>query len=106
MPVELDIGLDQVQARLDALTGALDGHDAGAIIAATEALAASVVPLRDADIAPDSAARARALIGSTLAQLEAAAIRVNILKDWTRQRIDGNRQIRGIAARGPALTYG
>lgn len=97
--------LDEVEARLSALTGALGGQDAGAIIAATEALAAAVVPLRDADIAPDEAPRAKRLIGGTLAQLEAAAIRVNILKDWTRQRIDRNREIRGIPMRGPALTY-
>ena len=98
-------GLDDVQARLDALTGALGGQDASAIIAATEALAAAVVPLRDADIAHEQAPRAHKLIGSTLAQLEAAAIRVNILKNWTRQRIDRNREIRGIPLRGPALTY-
>lgn len=98
-------GLDEVQARLDALTGALGGQDAGAIITATEALAAAVVPLAGADVAPGEAPRAQRLISSTLAQLEAAAIRVNILKDWTRQRIDRNREIRGIPIRGPALTY-
>lgn len=98
-------GLDEVQVRLDALTGALGGQDAGAIISATEALAAAVVPLSGADIAREDAPRAQSLIGSTLAQLEAAAMRVNILKDWTRQRIDRNHEIRGIAVRGPALTY-
>lgn len=97
--------LDDVQVKLDALTGALDGHDAGTIIAATEALATSVILFRGADVPRGSEQRARALIGSTLSQLEAAAMRVNILKDWTRQRIDKNNGIRGIAPRGAALTY-
>ena len=49
--------------------------------------------------------RAQTLITATLAQLEAAAIRVNILKDWTRQRIDMNHAIRGTQHRGLALNY-
>jgi len=97
--------MDEVQARLDALIGALDGHDAGAIIAATEALATAVILFRGAPIAKDGENRARALIEKVLRQLEAAAIRVNILKDWTRQRIDNNHQLRGTHARGTALTY-
>ena len=99
------VQLDDVQTKLDTLVGALDGHDAGAIIAATEALAAAVVPLRDADISRENASRAQSLIGHTLAQLEAAAIRVNILKDWTRQRIDKTHAIRGGHGGSLALTY-
>lgn len=97
--------LDEVQMRLDALVGALDGHDAGAIIAATEDLATAVILFRGASIPAGSEHRARALIGKTLGQLEAAAIRVNILKDWTRQRIDRNHEIRGTHHRGAALNY-
>lgn len=97
--------MDEVQARLDTLVGALDGHDAGAIIAATEALATAVILFRSARIGDGSENRARALIETVLGQLEAAAIRVNILKDWTRQRIDNSHQLRGTQARGIALTY-
>lgn len=97
--------MDDVQIKLDALVGALDGHDAGAIIAATEELATSVILFRSAPVPVGSELRARALIGQTLSQLEAAAIRVNILKDWTRQRIDMNHQIRGSHSGGVALTY-
>ncbi len=97
--------MDEVQQKLDLLVGALDGHDAGAIIAATEALATSVILFRGASIPDGAEHRARALMSKTLSQLEAAAIRVNILKDWTRQRIDSNRRLRGTQPRGMALTY-
>lgn len=97
--------LDDVQMRLDALVHALDGHDAGAIIAATEELATAVILFRGTNIPAGSEHRARALISKTLGQLEAAAIRVNILKDWTRQRIDRSHEIRGTHPRGAALTY-
>lgn len=97
--------MDEMQARLDALVAALDGQDAGAIIAASEALATAVILFRGAAIPPGSEARARVLIGHVLKQLEAAAIRVNVLKDWTRQRIDRNHTLRGMAPRGAALSY-
>ena len=97
--------MDQVQQKLDTLIGALDGHDAGAIITATEALATAVILLRGANIPDGTEHRARALMNKTLGQLEAAAMRVNILKDWTRQRIDRNHVIRGTQPRGIALTY-
>ena len=64
--------LDDVQSRLDTLVGALDGHDAGAIIAATEELATAVILFRGAGIPRGSEQRAELLIGKTLRQLEAA----------------------------------
>jgi hypothetical protein len=97
--------MDEVQARLHALIDALDGHDAGAIIAATEDLATAVILLRGAPVPAGSEHRARALIAQTLGQLEAAAMRVNILKDRTRQRIDRNHDIRGARSGGIALSY-
>ncbi|MDZ3831862.1 MAG: hypothetical protein U0S50_08605 [Sphingopyxis sp.] len=97
--------MDNVQQRLDTLVSALDGHDAGAIVAATEELATAVILFRGAPVPAGNEAQARVLIGHTLSQLEAAAIRVNILKDWTRQRIDRNHQLRGTQPRGAALTY-
>lgn len=97
--------IEDVQAKLDLLVGALDGQDAGAIIAATEELATAVILFRGAAIPAGSEAEARTLITRTLAQLEAAAMRINLLKDWTRQRIDMNHAIRGPKPRGLALTY-
>lgn len=97
--------IEDVQTKLDLLVGALDGQDAGAIIAATEELATAVILFRGAGIPRGSEQRAELLIGKTLRQLEAAAIRVNVLKDWTRQRIDRNHEIRGTHHRGAALSY-
>ena len=97
--------MDDIQAKLNLLIGALDGQDAGAIIAATEELATAVILFRGAAIPAGSEGQAQTLIAATLAQLEAAAIRVNILKDWTRQRIDMNHAIRGTQHRGLALNY-
>ena len=97
--------IEDVQTKLDLLVGALDGQDAGAIIAATEELATAVILFRGTAIPAGSEAEARTLITRTLAQLEAAAMRINLLKDWTRQRIDANHQIRGTHHRGLALSY-
>lgn len=99
------VQMDEIQQKLDRLIDALDGQDAGAIIAATEELATAVILFRGAAIPAGGEARARALITKTLAQLEAAAIRVNILKDWTRQRIDMNHAIRGTRPQGLAINY-
>lgn len=99
------IEMDEMQARLDALVAALDGQDPGAIIAASEALATAVILFRGAAIPASAEARARVLIGQVLRQLEAAAIRVNVLKNWTRQRIDRNHAMRGTAPRGLATSY-
>ena len=97
--------MEEIETRLETLVGALDGHDAGAIIAATEELATAVILFRGASIPAGSEHRARVLIGKTLGQLEAAAMRVNILKNWTRQRIDKSHEIRGTRPRGAALSY-
>ncbi|OHD03392.1 hypothetical protein EEB18_004015 [Sphingopyxis sp. OPL5] len=97
--------MEEVQAQLDTLVAALDGHDAGAIIAATEALATAVILFRSAKVPPGREDHARMLIDMVLRKLEAAAIRVNVLKDWTRQRIDRNHQVRGTGPQGIALSY-
>ena len=97
--------MDDVQQKLDHLIGALDGHDAGAIIAATEELATAVILMRGATITAGAEHRAHALITQTIRQLEAAAMRVNILKHWTRQRIDKGHALRGSQPRGLALNY-
>lgn len=97
--------MDEVQAQLDALVEALDGHDAAAIIAATEALATAVILFKGAKVPPGREEHARMLIDKVLRKLEAAAIRVNILKDWTRQRIDNGHALRGTRSQGIALSY-
>ena len=97
--------MDDVQQKLDHLIGALDGHDAGAIVSATEDLATAVILFRGAGVPAGSEMQARALIGKTLGKLEAAAIRINVLKNWTRQRIDKGHALRGIQRRGIALNY-
>lgn len=97
--------LNHVSEQLEQLVDALDGHHAGTIIAATENLAAAVVMLDDAYIPAEQAAEAGQLISATLEKMDAAAIRINMLKAWTRQRIDRNHQIRGIHQRGMALSY-
>src|SRR3546814_16717738 len=84
------IEMDEMQTRLDALVAALDGQDPGAIIAASEALATAVILFRGAAIPAGAEARARVLIGQVLRQLEAAAIRVHVLKNRPRPRIDRN----------------
>lgn len=97
--------MDAMQARLDTLVAALDGQDPGTIIAASEALATAVILFRNSQVPAGSEHRARLLITKTLGQLEAATIRVNVLKDWTRQRIDRSHAIRGTHNPGIALTY-
>ncbi|UNU43140.1 hypothetical protein EAO27_10790 [Sphingopyxis sp. YF1] len=97
--------MEDVQVQLDALVAALDGHDAGAIIAATEALATAVILFQGSRVPGGREEHARLLIERVLRKLEAAAIRVNILKDWTRQRIDRNHAIRGSQSGGIALSY-
>lgn len=99
------MAIEAIQTKLDLLVGALDGQDAGAIIAATEELATAVILFRDTAVPAGGEEQARTLITRTLAQLEAAAIRINVLKDWTRQRIDATDQIRGSHHRGLALSY-
>lgn len=97
--------MNAVSEQLGLLVEALDGHDAGDIVAASEGLSHAVVALAQVQFPAGSEAHAQGLITKTLMQLEAAAIRVNVLKAWTRQRIDRNHQIRGIRPRGMALNY-
>ena len=51
--------IDDIQAKLNLLIGALDGQDAGAIIAATEELATAVILFRGTAIPAGSEAQAR-----------------------------------------------
>jgi hypothetical protein len=51
--------MHEVQAKLDLLVGALDGHDAGAIVSATEDLATAVILFRGAGADRQDAGPAR-----------------------------------------------
>lgn len=99
------VEMEEIQVHLDALVTALDGHDPAAIISATESLATVVILFQGSSIPHTQQAQARVLIERTMRKLESAAIRVNVLRDWTRQRIDRNREFRGTQTGGIALSY-
>lgn len=81
------------------LIEALDARDAAALERATVDLsdALSVLKANGAvyDVEP-------ARLGLAMKQAQAARIRVNVLSDWTRQRIDRLAEVRS----GPSATYG
>ena len=94
----MSTALDQVIARQEELIKALDGRDASAIEAATVELADALRAL-GAEGAVYGVAPKR--LDHALRQTQAARIRVNVMSDWTRQRIDRLSEIRS----GSALTY-
>lgn len=77
--------LERVIARQEQLINALDARDANAIEAATVELADALRTL-GAEGAVYKIAPQR--VDHALRQAQAARIRVNVLADWTRQRID------------------
>ena len=97
--------LADVESKLEILIAALDAHDAADIMRATEALSQAVLILAKTHFPAGTEEYAQQLIGKVLGQLEAAAIRINVLRAWTRQRIDRNNQFRGIRHRGMQLSY-
>lgn len=102
----MDALVSEVEASQQALQDALATLDATAITAATEALAAAVARLRNHDA--NDIANDKAVVGrlETLQQgLTETAISTNILKDWTRQRIDRTNRLRGINTSVKILSY-
>lgn len=96
----------EVETSQQSLQAALETLDASAITAATEALAAAVARLRNHDV--NDAANDAAVVGrlETLQKgLNETAISTNILKDWTRQRIDRTNRLRGINSSAKILSY-
>lgn len=81
------------------LIEALDARDAAALESATAHLSEALAGLR-ANGAVYGAEPAR--VNHAMKQAQAARIRVNVLADWTRQRIDRLAEVR----RGPTATYG
>ena len=88
---------ESIEAVLDCQTDlitAIDTQDAGAIVRASEALAAGVSKLRYVDNWPaDPLAAERLRVA--LRQNQAAAIRINLMAHWTRQKIDRLADLRG-----------
>jgi hypothetical protein len=96
--------IEAVLERQATLIAAIDAQDADAIVRATEDLAAAVSALGDVQDWPtdgDNASRLRA----ALDQNRAAAMRVNSLAHWTRQRIDRINDVRGISHRESRSRY-
>jgi hypothetical protein len=83
-----DADLAAIIACQDSLIAALDGQDPAVIEAASARLAAALAQVRSRGTWHANGDD-RAQIGHALKQSDAAAMRVNYLKDWTRQRIDG-----------------
>lgn len=94
----MSASIDHVIACQDRLLGAIDALDAPAIEAATVELAAALGALGSEGafygLEPGR-------LDHAMRQAEAARIRVNVLSDWTRQRIDRLGEIRS----GSAITY-
>lgn len=93
---------ERIQAVIDCqadLIDAIDAQDAPAIVRASEALAAAVAQLRDADGWPADPLVADRL-RDALRKNQAAAIRINLMAHWTRQRIDRLAELRGRSERG------
>lgn len=90
--------LDQVISRQDQLILALDERDADAIETATARLADALRALGAEGAVYDTPPQR---VDHALRQAQAARIRVNVLADWTRQRIDRLSEIRS----GSTLTY-
>lgn len=86
--------IERVIDRQQALLAALDARDAGAIEAATAALTAALTALR-APGALQADAAALTQLDHARKQSEAARIRINVLSDWNRQRIDRLAELRG-----------
>ena len=81
------------------LIAALDARDVAALESATTELSRALVPLQTNgavyEVMP-------ARLDHAVKQAKAARIRVNVLSDWTRQRIDRLAELRA----GPSATYG
>jgi hypothetical protein len=89
-----DTDLAAVIACQDRLIAALDQRDPSAIESASARLTAAIAQVRSRG-AWHARGDDHAQIGHALKQCDAAAMRVNYLKDWTRQRIDSLAAVRG-----------
>lgn len=83
-----------VEGALQALAAAIHAADAGAIFAASEALAVAVNQI-DVTATDRSGRQELNALADLLAQLDALSIEVNLHSGWTRQRIDSLAELRG-----------
>ena len=97
----MTFALDQMIACQDALLAALDARDADAIERATAALANATLTMEQPG-AWETTPEARAGLDHAIKQSKAAAIRVNTLSHWTRQKID---QLDELRSGTPVHTY-
>jgi hypothetical protein len=81
-------------AMQDALTRALDARDVAGIEQSVRALADAVEAVRAIGVVHDPSTT-RTDIEHAMKQAEALRMRVNIMTDWTRQRIDRLDELRG-----------
>lgn len=95
--------LEHIVACQERLIAALDGRNASEVEAATADLSDALSMLSEAGAVYQADA---GLLDHAIRQSEAARIRVNVLADWTRQRIDRLAEIRGQGRGGIAGTYG
>jgi hypothetical protein len=101
----MNADLHHIDETLTRLIDTLDGHDASAIIVATEALAANIARLPQTSSTPAQAAAQSATVTAILAKLTQASIRANMHRAWTRQRLDGVASVRGGAVAQFATKY-
>ncbi len=94
----MDASLDDVIACQARLLEALDARAVDTVEIETKTLARLLSSLSDGSMSREG-------LELALKQTEAARIRVNIMADWTRQRIDRLAELRGNADGRPAGTY-
>ncbi len=90
-------GVDLVITCQDDLMRAIDARDVAAVEVATMALHSAVEKARAVSIVRDTGVE-RSRVEFALKQSDALRMRVNILSNWTRQRIDRLAEIRGFQA--------
>jgi hypothetical protein len=94
--------MNDVIAAQSRLISALDGRSPDDIVAASAMLAAAISLLKTCDTDTQNR-HDMAGIDHAMRQSDAARMRVNILSDWNRKRIDRLSELRG---NGPRIGYG
>ena len=96
--------IDLIVARQAELIAALGSQDATAITQATEALAAAIALAKNQPMQNEDTELPERL-SAAIQQSNAAAIQVNYLMNWTRQRIGRIAALRGQTPAGYPITY-
>ena len=88
--------IDEVMARQSALADAISAQDVDRIIRATEMLAASVSELRATASKDFQAETCIERLQLAISQNRTDAVQLNLLRHWTRQRIDRLGELRAV----------